>query len=159
MKAGGPHLVTICPDGGQGASFRRFELAGAYATLALGAATLAYFGKAACFVCLPRPSGARTIAQYLPGYDVQTTDSKETVEDRTTEAYREGFLETLRGDPAAFDLWEGYWAVLFRERGAPNGPDSGPDGSGQTEGHPMSLDLIRNSLTAGPRPLWQRSPP
>lgn len=114
LKTGGPRVITIMPDGGIGGSFRTFDLAGAKARMGLGAASLAFFGKAKGFLCHPHMVGDRIACRYLPCFDVSAEDSKEAVSDHLTAAYRDGFISLLRGDPACFGLAGNYWSILYR---------------------------------------------
>lgn len=114
MKAGGPRVLTLYPDGQMGGSFREIDIGGHQVKMGLGAATLAYFGRAAVFICQPRLVDGVYGVEYVPGPDIGPDLDKAAVEDLVVEAYRAGFIEFLGRDPIFFGLLGHFWKTLLQ---------------------------------------------
>lgn len=115
MKVAPQKLVTLLPDGVQGGSFHEIEIAGVPLRVALGAATLAYYGKAQLVISHPRLIGDQFITDYVLGPRIEPEMPKDQVETLVTQFYRDTFVDLMRGDPASLNLTGFYWKSLLLE--------------------------------------------
>ena len=102
-------VVRILPDGGQGQSMAKTEIGGVEVPVRLGAARLAYFGKAAFVFGRSRWTDTGVKAEFFPGPVVEDGDSKDAVEEKLISFYRASTIDLLAGDPVNFGLHGGYW--------------------------------------------------
>lgn len=102
-------VARILPDGGQGQSEGKTEIGGVEVPVGLGAAQLAYFGKAAFVFGRTRWTDTGVKAVYFPGPVVEDSDSKDAAEEKLISFYRASTIDLLAGDPINFGLFGGYW--------------------------------------------------
>ena len=88
---------------------RKTEIGGINITIGLGAAQLAYIGKAAFVFGRSCWTDTGVKSEFFPGPVVENADSKETVEEKLVSFYRASTIDLLAGDPINFGLRGGYW--------------------------------------------------
>lgn len=115
LKSRAPQVVSILPDGRQGGSFREISIAGQDFPIGMGAATLAYFGRATFVFARPVLRDHGFELDYIAGPSVGPEHSKEDAETLLTDFCRSILLDTLRGDPANFGLAGIFWRNILRE--------------------------------------------
>jgi len=102
-------VVRVLPDGRRGQSKGQTEIGGVDVTVGLGAAQLAYFGKAAFVFGRSRWTDTGVRAEFVPGPVVEDGDSKDAVDEKLISFYRACTIDLLAGDPVDFGLIGGYW--------------------------------------------------
>lgn len=111
-----PRMVRILPDGGEGQGFAATEIGGVSIKIGLGAAHLAYLGKAAFVFAYSRWTDSGPTAEFVLGPSIDPQDTKEDAEAKLIAFYRESIIQILSGDPVNFGLRGGYWPVFLGDR-------------------------------------------